>query len=208
MTAVILACPGEAGGAEINGFLALLLWILFVYLIIKKHVAISCILSTILAFGIRIYKFGMGDMSGVSETITQVICWGVLLFIFYKLFFGNADRDTDKTAYQSRKPQRKKDTSGYYEEDDYSSYYEAEEDSSYERHKDIGPKLKNGSEEYWEYKNAAEAIYRDFCNADNITERRHHKKRGDKLKATLISEYGAKDECVKSIINNFLDLRV
>ncbi len=69
-------------------------------------------------------------------------------------------------------------------------------------------KLVNGSDEYWEYLNAAEGIYYDFCDAGSTDERRFHKKRGDKLKTILISEYGYRDESVKSIIDRYLDLRL
>ncbi len=68
-------------------------------------------------------------------------------------------------------------------------------------------KLVNGSEEYWEYLRIAEGIYDDFCVARTTDERRAHKKRGDKLKAMLVSEYGYKDESVKSIADRYLDLR-
>lgn len=94
----------------------------------------------------------------------------------------------------------------------HSYYYTDEYDNSYyrpdERVENAAPRLVSGSKEYWEYKEAAESIYRDFCDSNSITERRHHKQRGERLKIRLLSEYGAYDECVRSIIENFLDLRV
>ena len=54
----------------------------------------------------------------------------------------------------------------------------------------MGVELKDGSAEYWEYKEMAEDIYRDFCAANDTDAKRRHKQRGDRLKSTLISEYG------------------
>ena len=60
----------------------------------------------------------------------------------------------------------------------------------------MGTELDSGSEEYREYKELAENIYRDYCGADNTVDKRHYKKKGDNLKATMISEYGCRDESV------------
>ena len=68
--------------------------------------------------------------------------------------------------------------------------------------------LINGSDEYWEYKDTAEKIYWDFCEARTTDARRMYKQEGEALKRKMISKYGADDESVKTIIERFLDLRV
>ena len=72
----------------------------------------------------------------------------------------------------------------------------------------MGVELKDGSAEYWEYKEMAEDIYRDFCAANDTDAKRRPKQRGDRLKSTLISEYGRGDSNVRYIIDTYLDLRV
>ena len=80
------------------------------------------------------------------------------------------------------------------------------EKQKYKEEGQMGTELDSGSEEYRECKELAENIYRDYCGADNTVDKRHYKKKGDNLKATMISEYGSRDESVRYIINNFLDL--
>ncbi len=70
----------------------------------------------------------------------------------------------------------------------------------------MGKELDSGSNEYREYKELAENIYRDYCDADNTVDKRHYKEKGDDLKTTMISEYGSKDKSVRYIIDRFLDL--
>ena len=65
--------------------------------------------------------------------------------------------------------------------------------------------LINGSDEYWEYKDTAEKIYWDFCEARTTDARRMYKQEGEALKRKMISKYGADDESVKTIIERFLD---
>lgn len=72
----------------------------------------------------------------------------------------------------------------------------------------MGAELRSGSDEYWEYKEMAENIYRDFCDANNLVDKRYYKAQGDRLKATLIGAYGNRDESVRYIIDTYLDLRV
>ena len=49
--------------------------------------------------------------------------------------------------------------------------------NSVNEEKDYG--LINGSDEYWEYKDAAEKIYWDFCEARTTDARRMHKREGE-----------------------------
>ena len=67
----------------------------------------------------------------------------------------------------------------------------------------IRSKLINGSDEYWEYKDTAEKIYWDFCEARTTDARRMYKQEGEALKRKMISKYGADDESVKTIIERF-----
>lgn len=227
MVCLFMPMEREIGGAECNIFVAILLWVIFMYLIIKKHRVISCVLSTVLVIVLRIKKFGVGDLSEVSDLLYQIIFYGVMAFIFYKIFF---ETGTEKPAKRQKQKYTKEKSSGrktqyrksyedsYSYDDDINTqgsgktYFREEykEDYGYDRNEERrqGPKLENGSDEYWSYRNAAEGIYYDFCEARTTDERRYHKKRGEHLKTMLLSEYGYNDECVKSICERFLDLRV
>lgn len=200
--AAVLFGPGDVGGADVNGFLVILLWILFVYIVIKKHPLIACVACTVLYFVIRIRKYGIDDTSGATG---QLIIYGILFFGVCKFLFGSTRSDMGNRVevQKQRSRQNKVNEDLRYDQVENDSFY-------YERDREEygGPKLVSGSDEYWEYKEAAEAIYRDFCDSNSITQRRYHKQRGEKLKIKLLSEYGAKDECVRTIIDNFLDLRV
>ena len=48
----------------------------------------------------------------------------------------------------------------------------------------------------------------DFCAENDTDAKRRHKQRGDRIKSTLISEYGRGDSNVRYIIDTYLDLRV
>ena len=72
----------------------------------------------------------------------------------------------------------------------------------------MGVELKDGSAEYWEYKEIEEYIFRYCCAAYDTDSKLCHKLRGDRLKSTLISEYGRGDSNVRYIIDTYLDLRV
>ena len=55
------------------------------------------------------------------------------------------------------------------------------EKQKYKEEGQMGTELDSGSEEYREYKELAENIYRDYCGADNTVDKRHYKKKGDNL---------------------------
>ncbi len=226
MVCSFMAMERDIGGAECNIWIVIVLWGIFTYLIIKKYRVIACVLSTVSILGLRIKKFGVGDWSEVSDFLYRIVFYGVIVFIFYKIFFESGTEKSAKRQMQkhanekssSWKTQYRKSYKDGYSYDDINTqgaekrYFEEEykKDYGYDRNEKRrqGPKLENGSDEYWSYRNAAEGIYYDFGEARTTDERRYHKKRGEHLKIMLLSEYGYNDECVKSICERFLDLRV
>lgn len=125
-------------------------------------------------------------------------------FMTYKLAFGER---LDESGSGKR---RRKDTTtvrkNYQENNSYEDSYD------YTDRVDHTPKskpgLRNGSDEYWAYRDSAEKIYWAFCEARTVDQRRYYKERGEELKTRLFIEYGYNDESVKSICERFLDLRV
>ena len=236
MIASFMAMSGAEGGAEVNGFLCFIFWIICIFFAVKqKHPVAASVISTVVMFGIRVYKFGIGDVSIVTLPILQLLVTLIAGYLIYRAIVpGQKTRETRKTntyQRQTQKPKQKYD-SGWsspsyesdYEDDygdDYNDDYEEKPKSKMNRReerrtsdysnsvneeKDYG--LINGSDEYWEYKDAAEKIYWDFCEARTTDARRMYKREGETLKRKMISKYGADDESVKTIIERFLDLRV
>ena len=202
LVATLMANTRDIGGAEISGFLAFLLWIVFAFLIVKNHTIISCILSTSILLVAKISKFGMDGAAFNIEALAQLIGFCVVGFLLYKLFLGNSydsSKNSDRRVVESNYERSSIVASDQYDNRSYQDVQNVEK---------VSPQLASGSNEYWEYENAAESIYRDFCHARNTDERRYHKSRGDKLKIMLLSEYGSQDQCVRYIIDTYLDLRV
>lgn len=50
----LMAAPHDIGGAEFNGILSFLFWIILFFIIIKNHVLLAVILSTAVMAGIDI----------------------------------------------------------------------------------------------------------------------------------------------------------
>lgn len=227
MIALFMAMSEAEGGAEVNGFLCFIFWIIFIcFAVKKKHPVIASVISTVVMFGIRVYKFGIGDVSVVAWPIMEVlVTLGTIYLVYRAIVPDQKTRETNTYQRQTRKPKQKYDSgwsSTSYEsdyEDDYNDDYEekltvnrreerrtSDYSNSANEEKDYG--LINGSDKFWEYKDAAEKIYWDFCEARTTDARRMYNQEGEALKRKMISKYGADDESVKTIIERFLDLRV
>lgn len=194
----LLAAPHDIGGAEFNGILSFLFWVMLFYIIIKKHVLVAGVLSTVVVTGISISKFGWGKLPYVAKELGSAAVMFLIGFMIYKLIFGERLNESGsvKRYRENKETVRKKYKENYSYEDRYDHVAASE------------PGLVNGSDEYWEYRDAAERIYWDFCEARTVERRRYYKERGEALKTRLYTEYGYNDESVKSICERFLDLRV
>lgn len=200
LTCSLLASPHDIGGAEFNGILSFLLWILLCYIIVKNHTLLAGILGTAILAGISISKFGWGNLPAVAEELGTALGMVLMAFILYKLFSSKQmnDMGSRTPTHRDSTPVRSTPQTPPSEvKPDYSDYPD-----------DPAPRLVNGSDEYWTYLNSAEQIYRAFCDSRTVDERRYYKKQGERLKTRLLIEYGHNDESVKSICERFLDLRV
>lgn len=194
-----MAAPHDIGGTEFNGILSFLFWILLFYIIIKKRVLIAGILSTVVMAGISISKFGWGKLPYVAEELGSALVMLFIGYMLYKLVFGER---LDKMGEDEKR--HRKDTSTIRKNHQRNFSY----DPKYDYTTASEPGLRNGSDEYWAYRDSAEQIYRAFCDARTVDQRRYYKERGEELKTRLFIEYGYNDESVKSICERFLDLRV
>lgn len=234
MIASFMAVSRAEGGAEVNGFLCFIFWIICVFLAVKKtHPVIISVISTVVMLGIRVYKFGIGDISIVAWPIMEVLVTvGTLYLVYRAIVPDQKTRGTRKTTTYQQQTQKTKqkynsDWSSPSYGNDYEDDYEDDYNDDYEKKPKVNRRevrrtsdysnsvneekrygLINGSDEYWEYKDTAEKIYWDFCEARTTDARRMYKQEGETLKRKMISKYGADDESVKTIIERFLDLRV
>lgn len=234
MIALFMAMSEAEGGAEVNGFLCFIFWIICIFFAVKKkHPVAASVISTVVMLGIRVYKFGIGDVSIVTLPILQALVTLIAGYLIYRAIVPDQKtrgiRKTTTYQRQTQKPKQKYNSDwsfpsygNDYEddyEDDYNNDYEekpkvkrreerrtSDYSNSVNEEKKYG--LINGSDEYWEYKDTAEKIYWDFCEARTTDARRMYKQEGEALKRKMISKYGADDESVKTIIERFLDLRV
>ena len=78
MIASFMAVSRAEGGAEVNGFLCFIFWIICVFLAVKKtHPVIISVISTVVMLGIRVYKFGIGDI-GLADNGGIGYCWDTI----------------------------------------------------------------------------------------------------------------------------------
>ena len=191
--ALMLYSPQNDGGAEVNGIISFIIWCLWIYLLKKGYAIASSILSTIVSVGIKVYKFGVGDnIYMIQEATGTILAVIIMCWVFFRVAFGRTGNNRSSGRDLTR-------DFGYSETNDYDYGYNTEKDTH---------KLISGSDEYWQYKENAESIYRAFCDARTIDERRYFKKQGERLKAVLEAKYGENDYCVRSIADSFLDLRM
>lgn len=90
----------EFGGAELNGFLAFLLWIVSICLIVKVNAIMSAVGSTVILFIIRMVRFG-ADI-GRLEELEQPISILLVCLVLGKLFFSSLDK-AEKESESKRK---------------------------------------------------------------------------------------------------------
>ena len=193
MIAFFFAGDRSDGGAELNGFISFLLWIFFVFLIIKGKAILSGAGSVILLLVIKGMKFGAEDVQWAINGVYYIIAFGIVgLAAYGALFKGHSGSGSG-----SRRPERsvKQKQSAY--DDSYEDYGQQQETG-----------LTNGSDEYWTYRDQAEMYYHAFCDARTVDERRSIKRQADRLYARLCADYGKNDESVRSIYERFLDLRL
>ena len=63
-------------------------WIICVFLAVKKtHSVIISVISTVVMLGIRVYKFGIGDISIVAWPIMEVLVTVGTLYLVYRAMF-------------------------------------------------------------------------------------------------------------------------
>lgn len=194
LVCTFLPAPRDIGGAEFNGFLSFLFWIVLFYMVIKKQVAFAGILSTVVILILRANKYGLENLSELGSAVGAAIGITVIIFALYKTIAKTGFKMDDSRRNYSSGNRR------YQEDKEYDQGYDYSTSSK--------PELRSGSDEYWSYKEMAEGIYRDFCDAGSIDARRHYKAQGERLKRELIAKYGNDDGCVRSICDQFLDLRV
>lgn len=165
----------------------------------KTHPVIISVISTVVMLGIRVYKFGIGDISIVAWPIMEVLVTvGTLYLVYRAIVPDQKTRGTRKTTTYQRQTQKtkrsiiqtgrllhmemitktimrmiittttKKPKVNRREVRRTSDY-----SNSVNEEKRYG--LINGSDEYWEYKDTAEKIYWDFCEARTTDARRMYK---------------------------------
>ena len=234
MIALFMEASRGEGGAEVNGFLCFIFWIICIFWAVKKkHPVIASVISTVVMLGIRVYKFGIGDVSIVTLPIMEVlVTFGTIYLLYRALITATKTGETRKTNTYQRQTEKTKqkynsDWSSTSYGNDFEDDYEDDYNDGYEEKSKVSRReerrtfdysnseneekscgLINGSDEYWEYKDTAEKIYWAFCEARTTDDRRMYKREGEALKRKMISKYGADDESVKTIIERFLDLRV
>jgi hypothetical protein len=97
----------DSGGAELNGFLAFILWIVSICLIVKVNALVSAVGSTVIVFIIRIARFGVdvGKLEAFEEAIgALVVCW-----VLVKLFFSFFDKAIEESEAKERRKKNAKD---------------------------------------------------------------------------------------------------
>lgn len=97
----------EFGGAELNGFLAFVLWIVSIYLIVKVNAIMSAVGSTVILFIIRAVRFGVDvrKLEGLGQPIAVlVVCW-----VLGKLLFSSWDKAAEESEAKQRRIKNAKD---------------------------------------------------------------------------------------------------
>ena len=184
-------------GTGVNSILVIIVFLLCMYLLIKKHPIIAVVVEIVFCLITKAMSGGSESLSSISNIIAYIIAGGIVLFAIQGVVFKSNNRSTlEGSAYED---------DDYYDSTSKGVSHSEYKTSSYRKEQ---PKLINGSKEYWAYKEAAERIYWDFCDTNNSDERRFHKRRAEGLKAQMISEYGINDTWTNYIIDTFLDLRV
>lgn len=110
VTLVWLIAPmdySDLGGAELNGFLAFILWIVSMYLIIKVNAIIPAVGSTVILLIIRISKFGISDEN--FERIAEPIMVLIVFFVVGKLFLDSIDKIGDEAEERQRRKKNARD---------------------------------------------------------------------------------------------------
>ena len=109
MIASFMAVSRAEGGAEVNGFLCFIFWIICVFLAVKKtHPVIISVISTVVMLGIRVYKFGIGDISIVAWPIMEVLVTvGTLYLVYRAIVPDQKTRGTRKTTSGRLKKQNR-----------------------------------------------------------------------------------------------------
>lgn len=92
MVWLIATMEQSGGGAELNGILAFILWIVSIFFIFKVNSIASAIGSSLILIIIRIVRFGV-DFSNfeISDELGRVIGIAVMCLVFGKLFFRFLD---------------------------------------------------------------------------------------------------------------------
>lgn len=192
LSGVLISSVEESTG--VNSILVLIVLLLCMYLLIKKHPIIAVVIVIVFCLINKAMNGGSEALSSIYNIIAYISVGSIVLFAIQGIAFKSKNQRASRgNAYKD-----------YYDstlEDSHSEY----KTSSYRNEE---PKLINGSDEYWKYKEAAERIYWDFCDTNNSDERRFHKRRAEGLKAQMISVYGTNDTWTKYIIDTYLDLRV
>lgn len=222
LMAVIETLPADQlQGIQVNGWIAFLMWVGLMMLIIKKQPLVACMLSTAACLAFRWTDQGLNNLTDFSALLARMIMYMVIIGMAYwilKAVIKGGSRNTNRANIWEApiKGHLTNEDNGWESSRD-NTIWDYGYDDDWDDKGDIddytidpedrGPKLVSGSEEYWKYKEVAEAIYWEFVNARTVDSRRYYKARGDELKHSLIIRYGTEDSTVNSLINQFLDLR-
>lgn len=223
LMAVTEALPADQlQGIQVNGWIAFLMWIGFMFLIVKKQPLVSCMISTAACLAFRWTDYGLNNLVDFSALLARMIMYMIIIGMAYcilKAVIKGGSRNTNRAniwGVPIKDHLMNKDNGWESSGDNTRWDYGYDDDRDHKGDiadymidpEDVGSKLVSGSEAYWEYREAAEAIYWEFVNARTVDSRRYYKARGDELKHSLIIRYGTHDRTVNSLIDQFLDLRV
>lgn len=209
------ALERSQGGAELNGFLAFVLWCVSVYIIIKGKAILSTVGSFGIMYAIRIQKFGTTKeaLGNMGVVLYCVIVLGMIWVMWRMLFWGvgksnrsnNVSRERDSDYRREERERRKRENLERLERqsEEIRQRQIDEENRWREEQRREANSLKSGSDEYWKLEEQAEYIYRQAADARNSDERRRWAERGKNLAYRMREKYGLSDEVVERLISNY-----
>ena len=142
LSGVLISSVEESTG--VNSLLVLIVLLLCMYLLIKKHPIIAVVIVIVFCLINKAMNGGSEALSSIYNIIAYISVGGIVLFAIQGIAFKSKNQRASRgNAYKDY---------DYYDstlEDSHSEY----KTSSYRNEE---PKLINGSDEYWKYKEAAE----------------------------------------------------
>lgn len=93
------------GGAEINGLLAFLIWVISLLVLLKVNAIVSAVGSLALLEGIRVIKFGFQDVMLYGIGIVVVLFGGI--FLFFKLIESGGRKNISRRNISEKQKQQR-----------------------------------------------------------------------------------------------------